>query len=126
MTCKKFQTINDIVYYVSDRINKINFNDCLICKDEAKISITFSINISKTKTMKLKELPIGSIVKYKGLRLRICEAVQQCRGCYFRRYTSCPVDIIGVCCHPWREQDIILRKIDKNKKENNHIKYKKK
>lgn len=66
--------------------------------------------------------PIGSIVRYNGIRLKVAKAVEKCRGCYFRRYSRCPVEEIGVCCHPWRHDNIIFRKIDLRKQENNHSK----
>ena len=68
---------------------------------------------------------IGDIVHYKGVRLLVVLAVDRCRGCYFRRYASCPTVQIGACCRPWRRSDVIFRKYDKDKKENNHkrVKY---
>lgn len=69
---------------------------------------------------------IGSIVRYKGVRLKVIKAVEKCRGCYFRRCSRCPVEDIGVCCHPWRADNIIFRKVDLRKKENNHAKITKK
>lgn len=70
--------------------------------------------------MKLKEYKINKIIKYNGIRLRVEKAVQNCRGCYFKRCIRCPVEIIGVCSNPWREINVIFRKIDKYKKENKH------
>lgn len=125
MTCKKFQ--NPLSRSISAHVlnNKQIFTDARSKITSSYINLSLSFSPFSIKTMILKELPIGSIVKFKGIRLRICEAIQKCRGCYFRTYTSCPYEIIGVCCRPWRKQDIILRKLDKNKQENNHTRYKK-
>ena len=70
--------------------------------------------------MELKEIDIGKIIKYNGIRLIVVKAVQGCRGCFFKSYTSCCVEQVGVCCPPWRLDAIIFRKYDKNKKENLH------
>lgn len=70
--------------------------------------------------MELKIIDIDKIVKYKGIRLKVTKAVDKCRGCYFKRQSSCHSEIVGVCCQPWRQQDIIFRKYDTNKKENLH------
>ena len=70
--------------------------------------------------MKIKCVLLGDIVHYKGVRLQVINAVDKCRGCYFRRYSRCPTEVIGVCCRPWRYDDIIFRQVDKNKAENNH------
>lgn len=69
--------------------------------------------------------PIGAIVRYNGVRLKVTKAVEKCRGCYFRRCSNCPVEKIGVCCHPWRHDNIIFRKVDLRKQENKHVKIKK-
>lgn len=70
--------------------------------------------------MKLKEYPINQIVKFNGIRLQVIKAVQGCRGCYFNNKEICPADIVGVCCPPWRNDKIIFRKFDENRKENLH------
>lgn len=70
--------------------------------------------------MELKEIDIGKIIRYNGIRLIVVKAVQGCRGCFFKSYTSCCVERVGVCCPPWRKDAIIFRKYDKNKKENLH------
>lgn len=70
--------------------------------------------------MELKEIDIGKIIKYNGIRLIVVKAVQGCRGCFFKSYESCCVEQVGVCCPPWRLEAIIFRKYDKNKKENLH------
>ena len=70
--------------------------------------------------MELKEIDIGKIIKYNGIRLIVVKAVQGCRGCFFKSYASCYVEQVGVCCPPWRLEAIIFRKYDKNKKENLH------
>ena len=70
--------------------------------------------------MELKEIDIGKIIKYNGIRLIVVKAVQGCRGCFFKSYASCCVEQVGVCCPPWRLEAIIFRKYDKNKKENLH------
>lgn len=75
--------------------------------------------------MILNCIPIGGIVRYKGVRLKVTKAVDKCRGCFFRRCANCPVNEIGVCCHPWRHDNIIFRKVDLLKKINNHSKFKK-
>ena len=70
--------------------------------------------------MELKEIDIGKIIKYTGIRLIVVKAVQGCRGCFFKSYASCCVEQVGVCCPPWRQDAIIFRKYDINKKENLH------
>lgn len=70
--------------------------------------------------MIIKIYPIGKIIKYMGIRLQILKAVQDCRGCYFRNKRHCPASLIGACTKPWRDEDIIFRKFDKNRKENLH------
>lgn len=70
--------------------------------------------------MELKEIDIGKIIKYNGIRLIVVKAVQGCRGCFFKSYASCCVEQVGVCCPPWRQDAIIFRKYDINKKENLH------
>lgn len=70
--------------------------------------------------MELKEIDIGKIIKYNGVRLIVVKAIQGCRGCFFKSHTSCCVEQVGVCCPPWRQDAIIFRKYDKNKKENLH------
>ena len=70
--------------------------------------------------MELKEIDIGKIIKYNGIRLIVVKAVQGCRGCFFKSVTSCCVEQVGVCCQPWRQDAVIFRKYDKNKKENLH------
>ncbi len=70
--------------------------------------------------MKLKAFDIGKIVKYNGLRLQVVKAVQACRGCYFKHLNKCHSEIVGTCMKPWRNEDVIFRKYDENKKENLH------
>lgn len=70
--------------------------------------------------MELKEIDIGQIIRYNGIRLIVVKAVQGCRGCFFKTNKSCNVEIVGVCCPPWRLKPIIFRKYDNNKKENLH------
>lgn len=70
--------------------------------------------------MELKEIDIDQIIKYNGIRLIVVKAVQGCRGCYFKTQKNCNVEIVGVCCPPWRLESIIFRKYDSNKKENLH------
>lgn len=124
MTCYKFQNQKRRSISALEIINKQILTYAHYVSSLGKLNLYLFVSSFNRIIMELKELPLGSIIKYKGIRLRICEAVQNCRGCYFRRYTNCPYDIIGVCCLPWRKDNVIFRKIDKNKKENNHIKYK--
>lgn len=70
--------------------------------------------------MELKEIDIGQIIRYNGIRLIVVKAVQGCRGCYFKTNSNCNVEVVGVCCPPWRPESIIFRKYDNNKKENLH------
>lgn len=126
MTCKKFQNHKRRSTTAQELINKQIFTYAQYYSYLGKLNLYLFVSSFSSIAMELKELPIGSIIKYKGIRLRICEAVQNCRGCYFRKLASCPYNIIGVCCLPWRETNVIFRKIDKNKKENNHVKYKQK
>ena len=70
--------------------------------------------------MELKEIDIGQIIRYNGIRLIVVKAVQGCRGCYFKTQKHCNVEVVGVCCPPWRLEPIIFRKYDSNKKENLH------
>lgn len=70
--------------------------------------------------MELKMLNIGTIIKFNGIRLQIVKAVDRCRGCYFKRLVSCHPEEVGVCLPPWREEAIIFRRFDKNRKENLH------
>ena len=70
--------------------------------------------------MELKEIDIGQIIRYNGIRLIVVKAVQGCRGCYFKTRKSCYAEIVGVCCPPWRKDSVIFRKYDINKKENLH------
>lgn len=70
--------------------------------------------------MELKVLPLGAVFKYNGVRLRVVARVQECRGCYFNRYAVCPTSIVGACSLPWRDEEIIFRKFDVNRKENLH------
>lgn len=70
--------------------------------------------------MELKEIDIGKIIKYNGIRLIVVKAVQGCRGCYFKFQKSCNVEKVGVCNPPWRKDAVIFRKYDNNKKENLH------
>ena len=70
--------------------------------------------------MEIKEINIGKIVKYNGVRLIVVKAVQGCRGCYFKHQNSCHVEEVGACSKPWRCENVIFRKYDENKKENLH------
>ena len=70
--------------------------------------------------MELKEIDIGQIIRYNGIRLIVVKAVQGCRGCYFKTQQSCHSEIVGACSKPWRCQNVIFRKYDENKKENLH------
>lgn len=70
--------------------------------------------------MKLEIKPLGAVFKYNGVRLQVIKAIQSCRGCYFKRHAICPVQIVGVCQTPWRDENIIFRKFDFNKTENYH------
>lgn len=70
--------------------------------------------------MELKIIEVGKIIKFNGLRLQVVEAVDKCRGCYFKRLASCYPEEVGVCFPPWRPKAIIFRKYDKNRKENLH------
>lgn len=70
--------------------------------------------------MELKKIDIGKIVKFHGIRLIVTKAVDNCRGCYFKRKPKCYPEEVGVCSVPWRPINIIFRKYDKNKKENLH------
>lgn len=70
--------------------------------------------------MEIKEINIGKIVKYNGVRLIVVKAVQGCRGCYFKHLESCHVEEVGACSKPWRCENVIFRKYDENKKENLH------
>ena len=75
--------------------------------------------------MEIKEINIGKIVKYNGVRLIVVKAVQGCRGCYFKPLQSCNVEVVGACSKPWRCENVIFRKYDENKKENLHGRNKK-
>lgn len=70
--------------------------------------------------MELKIIEIDKIIKYNGIRLKVTKAVDKCRGCYFKKKSSCNTEEVGVCCQPWRDVDIIFRKFDENRKENLH------
>lgn len=76
--------------------------------------------------MEIKICQIDEIVKYNGVRLKVIDAVQECRGCYFRQRKICPVVDIGACKKPWRLENVIFRKYDEHKKENLHTKKNKK
>lgn len=76
--------------------------------------------------MKMKIIEVGKVFRFHGLRLKVINAVDGCRGCYFKNRTSCEVDIVGACCQPWRLNNIIFRKYDNNKLENYHSKQNKK
>ena len=65
--------------------------------------------------MIMKVLDIGTIVKFHGIRLQIVKAVDGCRGCYFKHQKLC-----RACSPPFRFDEVIFRKYDKNKKENLH------
>lgn len=68
----------------------------------------------------MKVLDIGSIVKFHGIRLLVVKAVSGCRGCYFKHAKFCHAQIVGACSPPFRQDEVIFRKYDKNKKENLH------
>lgn len=68
----------------------------------------------------MKVLDIGSIVKFHGIRLQVVKAVSGCRGCYFKHSKFCHSQIVGACSPPFRFDEVIFRKYDKNKKENLH------
>lgn len=70
--------------------------------------------------MIMKVLNQGAIVKFHGLRLQVVKAVDGCRGCFFKRLKLCHASIVGACSPPFRKDNIIFRKYDKNKKENLH------
>lgn len=70
--------------------------------------------------MIMKILDIGSIVKFHGIRLQVVKAVVGCRGCYFKHSKLCHAQIVGACSPPFRSDEVIFRKYDKNKKENLH------
>lgn len=73
--------------------------------------------------MQIFHLAIGTILLYNGVRLKVMKAVDGCRGCYFKWHkTACP-QFIGACFKPWRDEDVIFRKVDVNKKENFHIRH---
>lgn len=74
--------------------------------------------------MKLKIIDIGKIVKFNGIRLMVTKAIDNCRGCYFKKLKSCHSEVVGVCCQPWRQINIIFRKYDTNRKENLHVRKK--
>lgn len=68
----------------------------------------------------MKVLTIGKIVKFHGIRLQVVKAVDNCRGCYFKHQKLCHASIVGACSPPFRVDNVIFRKYDKNKKENLH------
>lgn len=70
--------------------------------------------------MIMKVLPIGTITKFHGLRLQVVKAVDGCRGCYFKHQKFCHASVVGACSPPFRSEEVIFRKYDKNKKENLH------
>lgn len=70
--------------------------------------------------MIMKVLDIGTIVKFHGIRLQVVKAVDGCRGCYFKHQKLCHASIVGACSPPFRFDEVIFRKYDKNKKENLH------
>lgn len=70
--------------------------------------------------MIMKVLTIGAIVKFHGLRLQVVKAVDGCRGCFFKHLKLCHASIVGACSPPFRDDNVIFRKYDKNKKENLH------
>lgn len=76
--------------------------------------------------MLVKHRPLGEIFKYNGVRLQVVAKVvdskDDCRGCYFKKHVHCPLVIIGACTRPWRDEDVIFRKVDKDKTENLHKK----
>ena len=74
--------------------------------------------------MILKCIEIGKIIKFQGIRLQVIPAVQKCRGCYFKKLSSCYSEVVGVCSRPWRDTEIIFRKYDINKKINLHVRKK--
>ena len=70
--------------------------------------------------MIMKVLDIGTIVKFHGIRLQVVKEVDGCRGCYFKHQKLCHAEIVGTCSPPFRPDEVIFRKYDKNKKENLH------
>jgi hypothetical protein len=70
--------------------------------------------------MELKQIEVGKIIKFNGIRLIVTKAVQGCRGCYFKAKEKCHAESVGVCSPPWRKVNVIFRKYDENKKENLH------
>lgn len=76
--------------------------------------------------MEIKINPIGKVIKYNGIRLKVIPQVDKCRGCYFRTKKSCHSDEVGACGAPYRNDEIIFRKYDLAKKENFHGKKKNK
>ena len=74
--------------------------------------------------MEIKVNEIGKIIKYNGLRLQVVKAVQSCRGCYFKFLEHCHPEKVGACTKPWRQDNVIFRKYDENKKENLHARQK--
>ena len=74
--------------------------------------------------MEIKVNEIGKVIKYNGLRLQVVKAVQSCRGCYFKFLVHCHPEKVGACTKPWRQDNVIFRKYDENKKENLHARQK--
>lgn len=70
--------------------------------------------------MIMKVFDIGTIVKFHGIRLQVVKAIDGCRGCYFKHQKLCHASIVGACSPPFRTDEVIFRKYDKNKKENLH------
>lgn len=70
--------------------------------------------------MELECNEVGSIVKFNGVRLKVFPAVNNCQGCFFRRKPRCFPELVGSCGPPWRNDLVIFRKFDENKRENFH------
>ena len=70
--------------------------------------------------MEVKVLQVGAIVKYNSIRLQVVSEVQRCRGCYFSRLTKCMPVSYCACQTPFRDANVIFRKVDARKLENKH------
>ena len=51
--------------------------------------------------MEIKEIHIGKIVKYNGVRLQVVKAVQGCRDRKKKTQETCHSEIVGACYKPW-------------------------
>lgn len=72
--------------------------------------------------MEISINPIGTVIKYNGIRLKVVPRVDRCRGCYFHFQKSCHPQTVGACGKPFRQDEVIFRKYDLAKKENLHSK----